>query len=135
MRYVIQKAQELADAIAASETFRHMKDLEEEIQNDAAAAETINNMMRKRQRVEDLLTSRGMDPDELKKANAEMVQAEQEMNANEKVAALKKARKDFSDMMNNVNRILRLVITGEIREDDFSEGCSGMCDGCSGCGS
>ncbi len=135
MRNVMQKAQELADAITASEPYRHMKELEEEIRYDEAAEETINNMMRKRQRVEDLLTSRDMDPEELKRANAEMVQAEQEMNANCKVAALKKARKDFSVMMDNVNRILRLVITGEIREDDVSGGCSGVCEGCSGCGS
>ncbi len=134
MRNVMQKAQELADAVTASEPYRHMKELEEVVQNDPEAADAINNMMRKRQRVEDLLTSRGMDPEALKQANAEMVQAEIEMNGNEKVAELKKARKDFSAMMDNVNRILRLVITGEIREDDVSGGCSGVCDGCSGCG-
>ena len=107
---------------------------EEEMQEDEAAAAAVNNMMRKRQRVEDLLTSKGMDPEELKQANLEMAQAEREMNANEKVMQLKAARKEFSAMMDNVNRVLRLIITGEIREDDFSGGCSGSCDGCSGCG-
>ena len=53
----------------------------------------------------------------------------------EKIQALKAARKDFSDMMNNVNRILRLVITGEVEEDDFSAtvSCGGNCANCSGC--
>ena len=75
-----------------------------------------------------------MDPEELKEANLAMQQAEARMNANEKVAELKKARKAFSNMMDSVNRVLRLVITGELREDDVSAGCSGNCSGCSGCG-
>ena len=133
MKNVMQKAQELADAIAASDVYRKMKELEEEVQTDGDAVEKVSRLMEKRQRVEDLLTSKGMDPEELKQANAEMVQAEQEMNANAKVMALKAARKDFSTMMDNVNRILRIVITGEIREDDVS-GCTGNCEGCNGCG-
>ena len=133
MKDVMQKAQELAEAILASDVYRKMKELEETVQADPGAAEKVGILMEKRQRVENLLTSKGMDPEELKRANEEMVRAEAEMNANEKVAALKKARKDFSQMMDNVNRILRLVITGEIREDDIS-GCSGNCKGCNGCG-
>ena len=134
MKNVMQKAQELADAIAASDVYLRMKEMEEVMQEDEDAAEAVNNMMRKRQRVEDLLTSKGMDPEELKRANQEMIQAEKEMNANEKVAKLKAARKEFSTMMENVNRILRVVITGEIRNDDFAGSCSGDCGGCNGCG-
>ena len=133
MKEVMQKAQELAEAILASDVYRKMKELEEEVQADPDAAEKVGRLMEKRQRVESLLTSRGMDPEELKQANAEMVQAEQEMNESGKVMALKAARKSFSTMMENVNRILRLVITGEIREDDVS-GCTGNCNGCNGCG-
>ena len=85
MKNVMQKAQELADAIAASDVYRKMKELEEEVQTDGDAVEKVSRLMEKRQRVEDLLTSKGMDPEELKQANAEMVRAEQEMNANAKV--------------------------------------------------
>ena len=75
-----------------------------------------------------------MDPGEPKRASAEMAEAERKMNANGKVAALKAGRKEFAEMMNNVNRILRVVITGEIREDDIDIGCSGDCGSCGGCG-
>lgn len=135
MQEVIQKAQELADAIKASDVYLNMKKMEEVLQADDAAAEAVNNLMRKRRQVEDLLMEKGMDPGLLKSANEEMIRAEQEMNANEKVMQLKAARKAFSDMMENVNRVLRLVITGEIREEDVTgEACSGNCSGCSGCG-
>ncbi len=134
MKNVMQKAQELADAVAASDVYRKMKELEKAVEEDPDAAEAVNALMRKRQRVEDLLTEKGMDPGELKRASAEMAEAERKMNANGKVAALKAGRKEFAEMMNNVNRILRVVITGEIREDDIDIGCSGDCGSCGGCG-
>ena len=134
MEDVLKKAEELADAIAASETYLKMKSLEEALQEDPEASEAVNDLMRKRQRVEDLLTEKGMNPEELKRANQEMVLAEKAMNANPKVAELKAARRGFSQMMEDVNRVLRMVITGEIRDDDFAGTCSGNCGGCSGCG-
>ena len=134
MKNVMQKAQELADAVAASDVYRKMKELEKAVEEDPDAAEAVNALMRKRQRVEDLLTEKGMDPGELKRASAEMADAERKMNANGKVAALKASRKEFAEMMNNGNRSRRVVITGEIREDDIDIGCSGDCGSCGGCG-
>ncbi len=134
MRNVMQKAQELADAVVASDVYNRMKDLEEEVANDEAAAAALNKMAVKRKIVEDVLTQKNMDREELKRVSRDMQLAEQEMNENEKIQALKAARKDFSTMMDNVNRILRLVITGEVQEEDTGlGGCSGSCDSCSGC--
>ena len=123
MREVMQKAQELADAIVRSGVYQDMKRLEKETEENPEAAAALETMIEKRQRVEELLTEKGMDPE-----------AELAMNRNGKVMELKNARKEFSAMMNNVNRILRLVITGEIREDDLGSGCGGSCEGCNGCG-
>ncbi len=134
MQNVMKKAQELAEAIAASDIYRNMKKLENDLQEDAQAAESVQYLAEKRQEVEDLLTSKAMDPNRLKQLNEEMIQAEEQMNSYEKVRELKAARKEFSSMMDNVNRILRLIITGEIREDDVNGSCSGNCSGCSGCG-
>ena len=137
MDQVMTKAQELAEAISESETYLHMKALENALSEDAEAAELVNATARARQRVEDLLTEKGMDPAELLRANQEMQDAEKRMNLNPKVAELKAARKAFSTMMDNVNRALRLVITGELRESDFSPNpvsCGGNCAGCNGCG-
>ncbi len=134
MKNVMQKAQELADAVVASDVYTRMKALEEEVQNDEEAAAAMQKMIEKRKIVEDVLTTKNMDREELNRASREMQQAEAEMNQNEKIQALKAARKDFSTMMDNVNRILRLVITGEIQEEDTGlGGCSGSCDSCSGC--
>ena len=133
MREVMMKAQELAEAILNSETYTKMKKLESEVRHDETAARLLSDMIEKRQAVESILSSAGMKPEELSSASLEMEAAEKAMNENEQIAALKSARKDFQTMMDNVNQILRLVITGRV--DDSSSGghCSGNCSSCGGC--
>ena len=135
MQEVMQKAQELAEVILVSPVYTRMKELEEAVENDPEAYGLMNDLAAKRHRVEELLTTKNVDPDALKQAGKEMKAAETLMNANARIQELKKARKAFSEMMDNVNRILRLVITGEVDQEDFAVGadCAGNCDDCAGC--
>ena len=134
MREVMMKAQELAEAILDSEIYQRMKQQENEVKRDPEAASALGDMIEKRGRVETILSSVNMDPNELAEASREMEEAEQRMNENPAVSTLKEYRKDFQTMMDNVNRILRLVITGETEDENGgSAGCSGNCSGCSGC--
>lgn len=134
MRNVMMKAQELAEAILDSETYRKMKQQENEVRQDPDATKALGDMIEKRNRVETILSSNDMKPDELAEASREMEEAETRMNENEMIKTLKDYRKDFQTMMDNVNRILRLVITGETEDENGgSTGCSGNCSGCSGC--
>ena len=111
MRDVMNKAQELAEAILNSETYKEMKKSEAEMRRDSEAAATLGDMIEKRNRVENILASADMDPNVLAEASREMEEAEKRMNENPKIIELKEKRKDFQTMMDNVNRILRLVIT------------------------
>ena len=133
MREVMMKAQELAEAILDSEVYQKMKQQENAVRRDPEAAEAMGDMIEKRQRVETVLSSANMDPNELAEASREMEEAEKRMNDNEMIRTLKDYRKDFQTMMDNVNRILRLVITGETEDENGGAGCSGNCSGCSGC--
>ena len=133
MREVMMKAQELAEAILDSEVYQKMKQQENAVRRDPEAAEAMGDMIEKRQRVETVLSSANMDPNELAEASREMEEAEKRMNDNEMIRTLKDYRKDFQTMMDNVNRILRLVITGETEDESSGAGCSGNCSGCSGC--
>lgn len=75
-----------------------------------------------------------MDPNELAEASKEMEEAEKRMNENPKIIDLKEKRKGFQNMMDNVNKILRLVITGETEEENRgTPACGGDCSACSGC--
>ena len=134
MRDVMNKAQELAEAILDSEIYKEMKRTETEMRRDPEAAAALGEMIEKRNRVENILASADMDPNELAEASREMEEAEKRMNENPKIIELKEKRRDFQTMMDNVNRILRLVITGEV--EDESRGtvaCGGDCSACGGC--
>ena len=134
MREVMMKAQELAEAILDRETYQKMKQQENDVRRDPDAARALSDMIEKRNKVEEILSAANMDPNELAEASREMEEAESRMNSNEMISMLKDYRKDFQTMMDNVNRILRLVITGETEDENGGNtGCSGNCSGCSGC--
>ena len=134
MREVLGKAQELAEAILNSEIYRQMKESEGEMRRDPDAAAALGDMIEKRGRVENILASADMDPNELAEASRDMEEAEKRMNENEKIQALKARRKDFQTMMDNVNQLLRLVITGQTEEENRGTvACGGDCSACGGC--
>ena len=134
MREVMMKAQELAEAILNSDAYKKMKKQENAVRRDPEAAAVLGEMIEKRNRVENILSAANMDPNELAEASREMEEAEMRMNENEMIRTLKEYRKDFQTMMDNVNRILRLVITGETEEENSGNACcSGNCSSCSGC--
>ncbi len=133
MRNVMEKAQALAQAIVESDIYQRMHTAESQVTADADAAGAIAALMEKRQAVENLLAEEDMDHTALAEAGKAMEEAEAALNEQPLVKELQTARADFSQMMENVNRILRLVITGETEEES---GCGGSCSGCSGgCGS
>ena len=134
MRDVMNKAQELAEAILDSEIYKEMKRTEAEMRRDPEAAAALGEMIEKRNRVENILASADMDPNELAEASREMEEAEKRMNENPKIIELKEKRRDFQTMMDNVNRILRLVITGEVEDEcRGTVACGGDCSACGGC--
>ena len=134
MRDVMMKAQTLAEAILESEIYQKMKAQENAVKRDPDAAKALGDMIEKRNKVEEILSDAQMDPEKLAEASREMEEAEKRMNDNSMIQTLKEYRQDFQTMMDNVNRILRLVITGQTEDENGgSSGCSGNCSGCSGC--
>ena len=132
MREVMMKAQALAEAILNSEVYKTMHDLEEQVTKDETATALISSYMEKRNDVELLLRSPEFDAEKVAAAGEELQAAEQAMDNCEIVKGMREAQQSFQEMMDNVNRILRLVITGEV--EDAAGGCTGNCASCGGCG-
>lgn len=130
MRDVMMKAQALAEAILASETYQKMHALEEQVTKDPEATAAISAYMEKRGEVEKVLHAPDMDPEKLAEAAQILEKVEAEMDACPMVRDMREAQQKFQEMMDNVNRILRLVVTGEVE----SSGCTGNCASCGGCG-
>ena len=130
MREVMMKAQALAEAILQSEVYKKMHELEDKVTSDEAATALISAYMEKRSDVELLLRSPEFDAEKVAAAGQELQDAEQAMEACTMVKDMREAQQSFQEMMDNVNRILRLVITGEVE----GSGCTGNCASCGGCG-
>ena len=131
---VMQRAQALAEAILESEIYQNMKAAEARYMRDEEALKLTAAVNEKRNAVQELLTANNMDHAALALAGEELEEAEEAMNACSAVHELQDGRKAFTAMMDNVNRILRLVITGETGDDEGNaSGCSGNCSGCAGC--
>ena len=129
MREVMQKAQELAEAIVESSVYQRMHAAELQVNKDEEAVKAVAAFVEKRQAVENVLAQSDMDHEQLARVGEEMEEAEKRLNEVPLVKEMQEARKEFTQMMENVNRILRLVVTGET-----DDGCSGDCSGCSGGG-
>ena len=132
MREVMMKTQALAEAIVNSETYQRMHTLEEQVTSDEAAAAAIADYMEKRTAVENILRDPEMDAEKLAQVGQAMAEAEAVMDECPIIRDMRDAQQKFNDMMDNVNRILRLVVTGETEDEG---GCSGNCSSCGSCGS
>ena len=135
MREVMQKAQELAEAIVESSIYQRMHAAELQVNKDEEAVRAMAEFVEKRQAVETVLAQSDMDHELLAQAGEEMEEAEKHLNEVPLVKEMQEARRDFTQMMENVNRILRLVVTGETDDGCSGDcsGCSGGCEGCGGC--
>lgn len=131
MEKVLEQARLLAEAIAESDVYQKMHQCENDAMKDAEATRAIADFVEKRQKVESLLAEGNMDHTALAEASKAMEDAEKKVNEQPKVHAMQEARGEFTQMMNNVNQILRFIITGEMEDNS---GCSGSCESCGGCG-
>ena len=129
MREVMMKAQELAQAILETGYYQKMQELEAQLTEDAAASALVADFVEKRSAFEQLMQGGNASREDFAAAGKAFSAAQTALDENELVQQMRAAQQKYNDLMENVNRILRLVVTGETDEG----GCSGNCAGCSGC--
>lgn len=130
MRNVMMKAQELGLAIVDSEIYKRSKELEDRMMSDPEASRLLSDYMEKQRRVNEVLSESDMDPAVLAQAGDEMQAAREALSANALIREAQEANKACNDMMENVNRIIQLLVNGST-----DGGCTGSCETCGGCGS
>ena len=130
MREVMMKAQELAQAILETGYYQKMQELEAQLTSDADASALVADVVEKRSAFEQLMHSGSASREDFAAAGKAFSEAQTALDGNELVQQMRAAQEKYNDLMNNVNRILRLVVTGETEDEG---GCSGNCAGCAGC--
>ena len=130
MNKVIDCARALGEAIVASEEYRQMQITENAAMSDPAVTEAMGRYLELKSAVEECMRAEEPNPELIAQYGAQMDEAQRQMNAMPAVDAMTASRQRFSEMMNQVNHVMRFIITGEV---ETGGGCSGNCGACGGC--
>ena len=129
MEKVLNQAEQLAEAILDSEIYIKMRIAEQSAMRDDAAAALIAEYGERRSAVETLLASNDLDHAALADAGEKLEAVEKAVDENDKIREMRQTNAKFTEMMQQVNKIIKFVVTGEAEEE---EGCSGSCSSCGG---
>ena len=131
MSKVTDCARALGEAIIASDEYKNMQITEKAAMSDPKVTELMSRYIELKEELGNLMCQENPDPDLMARYGQEMDEVQQTMNSMDTVDAMTAARQQFSELMNQVNRVLEFIITGEVEQS--GGGCSGNCSGCSGC--
>ena len=123
-------ARALGEAIVASEEYQNMQLCEKAAESDPAAAEAMVRYMELHAAVNQEMGNEEPDAEKIARLGREMDELQQALNALPAVEEMTAARQRFSGLMDQVNKILEFIITGDVQEGG---GCSGNCGSCGGC--
>ena len=130
MSTVTECAKALGEAIVASEEYKNMQITEKAAMSDPAVAEAMGGYLELKNRIDSVMSQADADPEEISRYGREMDELQQQLNAMPAVDAMTTSRQKFSELMNQVNRVLEFIITGEVAQEG---GCTGNCGSCGGC--
>ncbi len=130
--HVMDKARELAAAIAGSAEFELMRQAEDEASADTTLEAIYNDYALKQRQVEEETKAANPDYKKIGDLTRQIESVEETLRRNQQMQRLTNARTAFSAMMNAVNQELQRVL----QPDSDDDGCGpDGCAGCSGCGS
>lgn len=130
MSKVTECARALGEAIVASDEYKNMQITEKAAMSDPAVAEAMGRFLELKEALNGVMRQEEPNPDLIASYGQEMDEVQQRLNAMPAVDAMTTSRQQFSELMNQVNRILEFIITGEVEQGG---GCSGNCSSCGGC--
>lgn len=128
---VIEKAKELAGVIAQSPEYITMRATEDAAGQDEALQELFKKYDGIHRDIEEITLKKEPDFDQMDALARELEEIQQQIKVMPMYQALQAARKQFSDMMGQVNGELSAVLNPN---GNSGGGCSGNCAACGGCG-
>ena len=128
---LFQKSRELGELLINTDEYRKVQEAEAAFQDDELAQAKVAEFNALQQEVQTLMQT----PDPDKARIAEQSNALRNMQAElvemPSIHAMNEAQTEFSKLLNQVNQVLRFIITGQVDEG----GCGGSCESCGGsCG-
>lgn len=128
MNEVFEKARELGEAILRSDEYITMKAIEEKAMQNEVASKAMEMYQDARRKLEEAMKQKTPNVAEMKRLSDELNAYQEKMREITEVTELTRARENFSNLVSQVNQVLKFLITGEIEDE---KGCGGGCDRCS----
>lgn len=133
MNNVFTKTRELGEALLACDEYKTMKAAEDAAAANEQAAQAMGAYLERKQKVQDLLIDEKPDSQALRTLSDEMDALQAQLSEIPEIQKLTEAREQFSNLIEQVNKVLRFIITGDMDDEEESGGCGGSCATCGGC--
>ena len=130
MNEVMEKTRELGLAILNSDIYKEMKAAEDKAMENAQAAAVMGEYLEHRAVLENLMQQNKPDADKMSEESRAMEELQAQLNQIGDITAMGEKRAAFTEMINQVNGLLKTIITGE---EPTEGGCTGSCSTCGGC--
>lgn len=130
--HIFELAIQLGEAIKESETFTKLNEIEERANSSEQLVRLSSEFDNLRYQMQELTMADNPDNEQISAITRRMSEIKRNMLDNADMKSLQKAREDFSNLMNEVNRQLQGVLNPESLNDGCA-GCGGGCSSCSGC--
>lgn len=130
MQEVMEKTRELGLAILGSSVYQEMKAAEDKAMGNAQAAAVMGEYLEHRTALEELMQQNKPDADKMSEESRAMEELQDQLNQIPDIVDMGEKRAAFTEMINQVNALLKTIITGEEPEEG---GCTGSCATCGGC--
>lgn len=125
MNSIIEKARELGEMIQASEEMKNMKNAEILQENNTEAQELLKEFNLQRMNLARDMQNNKISREEAVKKNNEAF--EKLLSDSEVIKSYIEAKKEFDNMVNQINQVLNFYITGQ------DPNCTHDCSTCGGC--
>ena len=131
MNEVFEKARELGEALLRSDEYIHMQQVEDQAMKNETAAQLMGMYLEARNKLTEVMRQEEPDMTEAGRLSLEMESYQDKMKKIDEVQELNRAREQFSGLVNQVNQVLRFILTGEMGDGEGD--CTGNCSSCAGC--
>lgn len=128
---VIEKARELALAIAEDARCKRLQAAKTANDEDKELQDIVGEFNLKKMQLNNEFNkpAEEQSKENMTALENELKEIYSKAMSNKAMAEYNEAKQDMDELLNQVNGIIQVAVTGEVPE----EGCNGHCSGCSGC--
>jgi len=130
---IIEKAADLGVALSNSEEFKRLQAAKAAMDADANVNSLMGQYTSKQEEMVSMLENASPDGTTVSDISRELEDIQNRLMNNPVFGEMLEAQNQFANLMNQVNKVIGAYIGLNDREEEASSGCSGHCEGCSGC--